>query len=158
VAEQLFAIGSSLISTFTIHTSTAKWVSYQFLASAGRGRSLQMMGLISSRSSFSQQILTAISPAHRRHPKHPPTRADPCRDVSCCLPPNIWWITFPHLYTDDNRPQSYGLKKCASTVNAQSVTTAGATAVRQVVNPGEVLGVLEACNLAIDRGFCLVVE
>jgi hypothetical protein len=38
------------------------------------------------------------------------------------------------------------------------VTTAGATAARQVVKPKEVLGVLEACNLAIGHSFYLAAE
>ena len=48
-----------------------------------------------------------------------------------------------------------GLKKYAPTVNAEAVITAGATAIRQVVKPEEVLGVLEAYSLAISRDFYL---
>jgi hypothetical protein len=44
-----------------------------------------------------------------------------------------------------------GLKKYAPTVNAQAVITADATAIRQVVKPEGVPGVLEAYNLAIIR-------
>ena len=48
-----------------------------------------------------------------------------------------------------------GLKKYAPTVNAEAVITAGATAIQQVVKPEEVLGVLEAYSLAINRNFYL---
>lgn len=48
-----------------------------------------------------------------------------------------------------------GLKKFAPTVNSQAVITAGASAIRQVVKPEEVLGVLEAYNLGINRNFYL---
>src|SRR5436190_4409991 len=48
-----------------------------------------------------------------------------------------------------------GLKKYAPTVNAEAVITAGATAIRQVVKPEEVLGVLEAYSLALSRDFYL---
>jgi hypothetical protein len=48
-----------------------------------------------------------------------------------------------------------GLKKFAPTVDAPAVIAAGATAIRQVVKPDEVEGVLEAYNLGINRNFYL---
>jgi hypothetical protein len=48
-----------------------------------------------------------------------------------------------------------GLQKYAPTVNTQTVVTAGATAIRDVVGPEEVAGVLEAYNLAINDNFYL---
>lgn len=49
-----------------------------------------------------------------------------------------------------------GLRKFAPTVNAQVViTAAGASAIRQVVKPEELQGVLQAYNLGIDRNFYL---
>jgi hypothetical protein len=49
-----------------------------------------------------------------------------------------------------------GLKKFAPTVNVEAVIIAGAAAIRQVVKPEEVLGVLEAYCLAINHDFYLV--
>ena len=48
-----------------------------------------------------------------------------------------------------------GLKKYAPAVDFQAVTTAGATGLRNFVKPEEVLGVLKAYNLSIDRNFYL---
>lgn len=48
-----------------------------------------------------------------------------------------------------------GLKRFAPTVNAQAVVIAGASAIRQVVRPDEVEGVLKAYNLGINRNFYL---
>lgn len=50
-----------------------------------------------------------------------------------------------------------GLKKFAPAVNAQTVITAGASAIRQVVRPEDVPGVLKAYNLGVDRNFYLAV-
>ena len=48
-----------------------------------------------------------------------------------------------------------GLKKFAPTVDAQSVIVAGASAFRQVVQPEQLEGVLQAYSLGIDRIFYL---
>jgi hypothetical protein len=48
-----------------------------------------------------------------------------------------------------------GLKKFAPTVDVQTVIDAGATAVRQVVKPEELTGVLKAYNVAINHAFYL---
>lgn len=48
-----------------------------------------------------------------------------------------------------------GLEKYAPTVDVQTVVAAGATAIREVVKPEEVAGVLEAYNLAINHDFYL---
>ena len=48
-----------------------------------------------------------------------------------------------------------GLKEYAPTVDVQTVLTAGASAIRQVVKPEEVMGVLQAYNKAINHNFYL---
>ena len=48
-----------------------------------------------------------------------------------------------------------GLKKFAPTVDSQAVIAAGASAIRQVVKPDEVEGVLNAYTLGINRNFYL---
>ena len=48
-----------------------------------------------------------------------------------------------------------GLKEFAPTVSPEVMITAGATGIRQIVRPEELLGVLEADNLGIDRNFYL---
>jgi hypothetical protein len=39
----IVSVASGLVSTFTPHTATAKWVSYQFLAGIGRGCGMAMV-------------------------------------------------------------------------------------------------------------------
>jgi hypothetical protein len=48
-----------------------------------------------------------------------------------------------------------GLKKYAPEVDPNVVVTAGATAIRQVVNSTEITGVLKAYNIAINHNFYL---
>jgi hypothetical protein len=48
-----------------------------------------------------------------------------------------------------------GLKRFAPAVNAQAVINAGASGIRQVVEPDQVEGVVEAYNLGINRNFYL---
>lgn len=48
-----------------------------------------------------------------------------------------------------------GLKSYAPTVDAQIVIAAGATGIRHTVKPGEIMGVLEAYNVAINHCFYL---
>jgi hypothetical protein len=48
-----------------------------------------------------------------------------------------------------------GLKEYAPTVDAQTVVTTGATAIRNVIKAEEVAGVVEAYNLAINHNFYL---
>jgi hypothetical protein len=48
-----------------------------------------------------------------------------------------------------------GLRKFAPEVNAQAVIAAGATAIRKVVKPDQLSGVLEAYNLGISHCFYL---
>lgn len=50
-----------------------------------------------------------------------------------------------------------GLQQYAPSVNVQTVITAGATAFRQAVEPGEIDGVVKAYNLAINHIFYLAV-
>lgn len=67
----IVAIGSGLISTFMPHTSTAKWVGYQFLAGIGRGCGLQMASLFSLFLHLANSNSDLL--AHHRHPKRPST-------------------------------------------------------------------------------------
>jgi hypothetical protein len=48
-----------------------------------------------------------------------------------------------------------GLKEFAPTVDAQAVIIAGASAIKRVVKPDQVKGVLEAYNLGVNRNFYL---
>lgn len=48
-----------------------------------------------------------------------------------------------------------GLAKYAPTVNAGMVVEAGATAIRQVVKPADLLGVLQAYNVSVNHNFYL---
>jgi hypothetical protein len=48
-----------------------------------------------------------------------------------------------------------GLKKFAPRVDAQAVIIAGASAIREIVEPDQVKGVVEAYNLGINRNFYL---
>jgi hypothetical protein len=48
-----------------------------------------------------------------------------------------------------------GLKEYAPTVDPQTVVTTGVTAIRNALKPEEVVGVIEAYNLAINHSFYL---
>jgi hypothetical protein len=48
-----------------------------------------------------------------------------------------------------------GLKKYAPAVDPQTVITAGVTSIREAVKPEEIVGVVEAYNLAINHNFYL---
>jgi hypothetical protein len=48
-----------------------------------------------------------------------------------------------------------GLEEHAPTVDVQTIVAAGATSIRQVVKPEEVVGVLQAYNGAINHNFYL---
>jgi hypothetical protein len=48
-----------------------------------------------------------------------------------------------------------GLEKYAPTVDAQAVITAGATAIRDIVKPAELPGVLKAYSKAVNHDFYL---
>jgi hypothetical protein len=48
-----------------------------------------------------------------------------------------------------------GLKKYAPTVDPHTVITAGVTSIRKVLKPEEIVGVVDAYNLAINHEFYL---
>lgn len=68
------AIGSGLMSTFTLNTSAGPWIGYQILAGAGRGLAIQQVPAIffpfssSTRPSIFSLTQTFNFPAHPSRP------------------------------------------------------------------------------------------
>jgi hypothetical protein len=48
VSAAIIAISAGLVSTFSVETSTAKWVMYQFIGGFGRGLGMQMVSITQS--------------------------------------------------------------------------------------------------------------
>jgi hypothetical protein len=134
----LISISAGLMTTLRPNTSNAKWIGYQILAGLGRGAGLQIPIVAV------QNVL-------------PPSQ----------IPIGMALITFTQTFggglslaiaqTIFSHGIVTGLEKFAPTVNIQTVITAGATAVRNVVSSDQIEGVLEAYNLGVDNCFYLSV-
>ncbi|KAH8784717.1 efflux pump [Hyaloscypha finlandica] len=132
----IVSVASGLVSTFTPHTATAKWVSYQLLAGIGRGCGMAMPIVA---------IQNIVPPAQ--------------------IPVGMSLVAFSQNFggtifltfaqTIFSRSLIDGLKDYAPTVDAQAVIIAGASAIKRVVKPDQVQGVLEAYNLGVNRNFYL---
>ncbi|CZR65599.1 related to MFS multidrug transporter [Phialocephala subalpina] len=132
------AIGGGLISTFTPHTSTARWVGYQLLAGIGRGMGMAMPIVAIQNILTPEQIPIGMS-------------------LVAFFQTFGGALFLAFAQTIFSRSLVDGLKKFAPTVDAQTVITAGASAIRQVVKPEDIPGVLKAYNLGVNRNFYLAV-
>ncbi|KAF2188862.1 efflux pump [Zopfia rhizophila CBS 207.26] len=132
----LVAIAAGLISTFTPHTSTVKWVMYQFIGGLGRGCGIQMP-IIAIQNSL------------------PPEQTSIGMALVAFLQTfgGSLFLTFGQ--TIFSHGLSSGLQEYARTADARAVIAAGATAFRQVVKPEQVMGILQAYSMAISYNFYL---
>ncbi|KAF4766518.1 hypothetical protein HAV15_010474 [Penicillium sp. str.  len=134
----LVAIGAGLVSTFQPHTSTVKWVMYQFIAGFGRGCGMQTP-IIAIQSTLSpEQGALGISLA-----------------VFGQTFGGSLFLDFANLVFGSGLRT--GLSKYAPTVDTQAVTAAGATGFRDVVSKNNLPGVVKAYSLAVDHTFYLAV-
>ncbi|OBT72658.1 hypothetical protein VF21_08577 [Pseudogymnoascus sp. 05NY08] len=136
VSGILAAISSGLIATFTPSTSVGKWIGYQILSGAGRGLGMQI-AIVAV-----QNVL-------------PPAK----------IPVGMSTLVFSQVFggavflsigqTIFSGGLLSALAKYAPGVDAKKVVEAGATAIKTVVKPEQVAGVIEAYNHAINRNFYL---
>ncbi|CAI7597832.1 unnamed protein product [Penicillium discolor] len=134
----LVAIGAGLVSTFQPHTSTVKWVMYQFIAGFGRGCGMQTP-IIAIQSTLSpEQGALGISLV-----------------VFGQTFGGSLFLDFANLVFGSGLRT--GLSKYAPTVDTQAVTAAGATGFRDVVSKNNLPGVVKAYSLAVDHTFYLAV-
>ncbi|KOS46690.1 hypothetical protein ACN38_g2363 [Penicillium nordicum] len=134
----LVAIGAGLVSTFQPHTSTVKWVMYQFIAGFGRGCGMQTPIIAIQNTLSPEQVALGISLA-----------------IFGQTFGGSLFLNFANLVFGSGL--STGLSECAPAVDRQAVTAAGATAFRDVVSKKNLQGVLSAYSLAVDHTFYLAV-
>ncbi|CAI7608057.1 unnamed protein product [Penicillium glandicola] len=134
----LVAVGAGLVSTFQPHTSTVKWVMYQFIAGFGRGCGMQTPIIAIQNTLSPQQGTLGISLA-----------------VFGQTFGGSLFLTFANLVFESGLRT--GLGEYAPAVETQAVVVAGATGFRDVVSKKDLPGVVSAYSLAIDHVFYLAV-
>ena len=132
----LVAIGSGLFSTFSLTTSTAKWIGYEILAGAGRGCSVQMPIIA---------IQNTLPPAQ----------------LSIGMSLMVFSQTFGGALflavadTDFTSSLVKVLTNISPPVDVQAIVEAGATGFRAVTSNEELPSVLIAYNEAVRNTFYL---
>ena len=137
IASGVFvSIGTGLFTTFSLTTSTAKWIGYEILAGVGRGAGMQMPIVA---------IQNTLPPAQ----------------VPVGMATLVFFQTFGgalFLAVSDTDFTS-SLVKALSTleppVDVQQIVQAGATRFREVVSQEDLPGVLLAYNMAVRNTFYL---
>ncbi|KAH8805652.1 efflux pump [Xylogone sp. PMI_703] len=128
------SISAGLISTFTPHTPTAKWVGYQIIGGCGRGIGLQMP-MVAVQNVLPQKYVS----------------------ISMSLLvffQNLGGALFLSFdQTAFSNALDPALHKFAPNVDPQIVITAGATGFRAVVPESALPGILKAYCLAISHAF-----
>ena len=136
VSGALISIGTGLFTTFTLTTSTAKWVGYEILAGAGRGVGMQMPIIA---------IQNTLPPAQ----------------VSVGMSVLVFFQTFGGALflavddTDFTSSLAKELKALKPPVDVQAIIQAGATRFREVVSSEDLPGILIAYNVAVRNTFYL---
>ncbi|KAF2239018.1 MFS multidrug transporter-like protein [Viridothelium virens] len=132
----LTGLGAGLMSTFSPHTSTGKWIGYQILAGIGRGMAIQMpviavqnclpkpripvgTGLVNFAQYFGGTLFVAFGQT---------TFANRLGPAVAALAPGV---------------------------DAEPIIEGGATGLRQLVSPQQLGGVLAAYSRALDQTFYL---
>ncbi|KAF8852801.1 efflux pump [Acephala macrosclerotiorum] len=129
---------AGLVSTFTVHESTAKWVMYQFIGGFGRGCGLQAVS-----------IITSITPSH--------TPEQNSLGMSLAAFGQTFGgslaLSIADILFEDGLVS--GLESYAPSIDPSIIVKAGSTGFRQVVNSDQLPGVLQAYTGAIDKTFYL---
>lgn len=89
----LVAVAAGLISTFTPHTSTVKWIMYQVIGGIGRGCGLQMVSTEIAQC-FNDCLTCLDIIAYHCHPKQSPTAANIDRNCFGRFLPDLWRLSF----------------------------------------------------------------
>ncbi|KAE8365531.1 MFS general substrate transporter [Aspergillus caelatus] len=129
-------VGSVLMSTLTPETSPAAWISYQVIAGIGRGCGTTMPMVATQNILSPEQIPLGMSLVAF------------CQSFGGSMFLMFAQAIFSYSLVD-------GLKRFAPTVDIPTVIDAGAAGLRDVVQPGELPGVIKAYNLSFTREFYL---
>ncbi|KAK6063594.1 major facilitator superfamily transporter [Seiridium cupressi] len=129
-------VGSGLISTLRPETSPAVWTTYQIIAGIGRGCGTTMPMIATQRILSPEQIPLGMSLVAF------------CQSFGGSVFLTFAQVIFSYSLVD-------GLARFAPTVDIPTVIHAGAAGLRNVVQPKELPGVIEAYNLSFTREFYL---
>ncbi|KAF3763010.1 putative MFS transporter [Cryphonectria parasitica EP155] len=126
----LSCIGAGLITTFSVHTSTGRWIGYQIIASVGRGMAFQVPIISIQETVPAKETAAATSVAN--------LFMQFGTAISISASQSIFDNRLPDL-----------LSQYAPDVDASAVLNAGATEVRGLVAPSQLPGFLLAYNEAL---------
>lgn len=133
----LTAIGYGLCSTFSTHTTTGEWIGYQILFGVGRGMGFQMP-IVAVQNSLPPAVAPlAISLVM--------FSGMLCGALFLSFGTTIFTQSLRHLIPDHDNG-----------TNPEAIIQAGATGFRNILNPGEIGGILIAYAKSIDRVFYLI--
>ncbi|KAJ9190997.1 hypothetical protein DTO164E3_9055 [Paecilomyces variotii] len=130
------AVGNGLISTFSPGTSTGKWIGYQIILGVGRGCGFQMSIVAIQNILPMAQISVAMSVLMF------------CQTLGGAIIVTIADTIF-------NNSLKTEIPRYSPSVNAETVISAGAAAIRDVVSPKDLQGVLLAYSKSVDHVFYL---
>ncbi|OJJ50764.1 hypothetical protein ASPZODRAFT_56036 [Penicilliopsis zonata CBS 506.65] len=128
------SIGNGLVSTWSPHTSTARWVGYQILLGAGRGAGMQTPFIAVQNTLPREQISIAMAILMFT------------QTFSGAI-----FLTFADVIFDNSLKTL--IPQYAPSANSEAIIAAGATAFREVVSEDALEGVLVAYAKSIDRVF-----
>ncbi|KAI1410228.1 putative MFS multidrug transporter [Hypoxylon sp. FL1857] len=135
----LTTVGTGLMSTFDVSTSTGEWIGYQILFGLGCGMGIQMPILAAQNSLAAPDIPVGIA----------------ILIFSQSIVSAVWLAVASTIFT--NSLESL-IPQYAPSVSAADIIAAGATGIRTVVSGGPVLNqVLEAYSKAIDNTFYIAI-
>ncbi|KAH7146765.1 major facilitator superfamily domain-containing protein [Dactylonectria estremocensis] len=134
----IVSIGSGLISTYTPHTSTGKWIGYQIILGAGRGLGMQMP--ILTVQGFLPRPQIAIGTAFIM--------------LGHTLGGAISLSIAQTIFSNSLRTE---IRHYAPGVNTQSVISVGAAAIRKVATAESLPSLLMAYSVAVNHVFYFTV-
>ncbi|KFY10184.1 hypothetical protein V491_07779 [Pseudogymnoascus sp. VKM F-3775] len=132
----LAAISSGLIAAFTPSTTVGQWIGYQILSGAGRGLGMQIAIVAVQNVLPPEKIPVGMSTL-----------------VFCQIFGGAVFLSVAQTIFSGGLLSA--LAKYAPSVDAKKVVEAGATAIKSVVKPEQVAGVIESYNHAVNRNFYL---
>jgi hypothetical protein len=134
----IFTVGSGLIYTLKVHSSTGTWIGYQILAGVGAGMCVQIPFIAV------QVVLNK---------KDMPT-GNATTIFFNSLGGAISISIAQHIFSNTLIKE---IPKHAPGVKPETIVQAGATHIRDVVTPAQLPGVLEAYNIAVTTAYILAI-
>lgn len=146
------AVGAGLISMFNPETSTGTWIGFEIITGMGRGCGFQMVNFTGS-----NVIIWIVMLTHVPQPIIAIQNALSRDQLSVGMAVMIvgqtfggaFFLAFAELVFSNGLISA--IPFFAPGVNAQAVINAGASAIRSVVPPGSLAGVLLAYNQAVSH-------